>query len=137
MYRNIKNYILFVFTTALLLTGCSGVDTQVSRNVNFNAYKTFAWMPAKENTDNPKFKGPLVEQNIKENVENELAEKGIMRNDQNPDFLIDYHTYTEEKQGVDPGYSSPFMGPYYGGYGGFYGGGFYGNPYYGYYGGYP
>jgi hypothetical protein len=101
--------IVLVVTLLFSIAGCAVTD--VDRSVDFSRYKTFAWGPSEIKTDNPKYKSDLINKNIKATVEDEFAKKGITRNTKDPDFLISYNTYTEEKESVSGG--SPFYGGAY------------------------
>src|SRR5690606_29783163 len=39
----------------------------------------------------------LIHKNIRSTVESEFAKRGIGKDNKNPDFIVSYHTYTEEK----------------------------------------
>lgn len=130
-----RNLLLWPFVILLfsVFTGCSSsnVRTSVADNSNLQRYRTYSWLPAKVSSNNPEYNSEILNDKIRNSVENELAARGMMRNDENPDVRIAFNIYTEQRQGV---YSS--SSPYYGG---FYGPGFY--PYYygsfgPYYGGY-
>ena len=81
---------------ASMLTACAVTD--VDRSVNFNAYKTFTWGPSEIKVDDPTYNSGLISKNIRTTVENELAKRGIMKDDRNADFVISFKTYTKEKQ---------------------------------------
>ncbi len=40
----------------------------------------------------------LINKNIRHTVEEEFAKRGIVQDRENPDFIVSYHSYTEEKQ---------------------------------------
>jgi len=115
---------------ALLATGCAVTD--IDRSANFQSYKTFAWGEASIEVKNPLYRGELIDKEIKSTIRSEFAKRGISLTNKTPDFLVNYQTYTEDKQrtlGSNFGY--PFYYPF-----GFYG--FrWGMPYYGYGGAYP
>jgi hypothetical protein len=94
----------------LLLVATSCAVTDFDRTADFTRYRTFAWGKSEVNVKNPVHNSKLINKNIKTTVENELAKRGISRNDKDPDFMISYHTYTEQKQEATGGnyYGYPF-----------------------------
>lgn len=103
-----------------MFSGCSrDVQTTKVRDVNFDQYQTYAWLPSGDSAD-------LFNQNqgvafeIRNKINNELQSQGYRIDTENPDFLVLVHTrYNEETElrTVPSGY-------------GYYGPGFYfGRPY--------
>ncbi len=85
----------------LLLVAAGGCAvTDVDRRADFYSYRTFDWGKSIEDVDDPVYKSELIDKNIRSTVEKEFAKRGITRNEQNPDFFVSYHTYTEDKQEV-------------------------------------
>lgn len=126
-----KTIILFLALIVLALTlGCSSVTYKhdYDKSADFAAMKTYAWVaPPADPSPSVRSaleRNDLLDKRIKESVNNQLAAKGYTVNVDSPDFLVLYHTGTEDKVNVtDYGYG---YGPYgygYGGYGGWYGGG--------------
>jgi len=113
-----KRYILALLVGTLGLSGCASlVSTQVDKEANFNQYKTFTWLePEVKVGTNPLYKSNLIDRNIRQAVEQGFAQRGIMRTTQQPDLLVQYHTYTEKKR---QSYSNFNYGPFfpYGGWG--------------------
>lgn len=79
------------------LTGCTSlsVNTQHDPYAQFQSYRTFDWMP--ENISQLPADEQLLSQQLKFTVEQELLEKGIVRDAQQPDFLISYFGSSERK----------------------------------------
>jgi len=105
----------------------------VDRSANFGVYKTYTWTQPDVKTDNPLYKSDMIDRDIKRDVSAELAKRGIVENDNNPDLILEYHTFTQQKQqvyGGYPGYMYPYYGmyPYGMGYGFGYGYGAFGWP---------
>jgi len=126
-----KTAILFLALSALALTpGCSSVTYKhdFDKSADFTALKTYAWVTVPSNpaasVQAALQRNDLLDKRIKESANNQLTAKGYTQNADSPDFLVLYHTGTEDKINVtDWGYG---YGPYgygYGGYGGWYGGG--------------
>jgi hypothetical protein len=107
---SMKTQLYFVIVGLLLLVATSCAVTDFDRSADFTRYRTFAWGKSEVNVKNPVHNSKLINKNIKTTVENELAKRGISRNDRNPDFTISYHTYTEQKQEATGGnyYGYPF-----------------------------
>ncbi len=105
-----RMYISIIFLWAwVALTGCAVTD--VDRTVDFATYKTFAWGEADINVKNPVYESGLINKNIRRTVETEFAKRGIVQDERNPDFIVSYHTYTENKQQYSRGPYYPY--PYY------------------------
>ncbi len=62
---------------------------------------------------NPVYYNEIATQNLENAVESTLAEKGYQRDENNPDMLIGYHFFVEQKERTvsDP---APLYGPYMG-----------------------
>ena len=119
-------YIYYLFF-AILLGACSRVSTNVDKSANFGVYKTYAWVEPDIKVDNPLYKSDLIDRDIKRDVSAELAKRGIVESDNDPDLLLEYHTFTQQKQQIYGSYYGyPYGGMYpYGGFGMGYGyGGF-------------
>jgi hypothetical protein len=107
--KSINKFLVF----ALLLIGVTSCAvTDVDRTVDFSKYKTFSWGSSDIKVNNPKYNSDLINRNIKRTVETELASRGISLNQSNPDFVISYHTYTEQKQRTSGGYYGYPYGPF-------------------------
>jgi hypothetical protein len=91
-----KNNILLLLLSLVLLSGCAVTD--LDKQVNFSAYRTFAWTKSEVKVANPIYNSDLISKNIKRTVETEFEKRGIMKREDNPDFLVSFHTYTEQKQ---------------------------------------
>jgi hypothetical protein len=126
--KKMKIHILILFAALLGFAACSpNASSSINSSAdNFRNYKTFAWQPPDIQTDNPKYSGEMVDTEIKGNVRSELQARGLQEvpENQNPDLLITYHIYTQNKQQISGGY----YGGYYPGWGwgGYYGGWGYG-----------
>jgi hypothetical protein len=110
--------------SAILLLGCSSVSvtTDYDHEANFAALKTFEWMTVSKdvlsaNASTNMFQNSLVDKRFRTAVKSELEAKGLSENSTNPDFLVMYHTGTQEKVNVtNYGYGYGRWGGY--GYGG-------------------
>lgn len=121
-----KNVIVSLVALGVLALalGCSSVTIKhdYDKDANFAAYKTFGWLEVPTNAVGSvkaaMERNSLLDKRIKESVNRDLTGKGYTADDNNPDFLLLYHTGAEDKINVtDWGYG-------YGPYG--YGGGWYG-----------
>ncbi|MFB3922967.1 MAG: DUF4136 domain-containing protein [Terriglobia bacterium] len=77
------------------------VSTDYDHNTHFAKFKTYAWAPSK----NPA-KNPLWNQRITENIDRQLAEKGLKRVDTGADLFVTYNGGIKENmslQGFGPG----------------------------------
>jgi hypothetical protein len=122
-----KKSIIYILSAMVWLMVSSCAVTDIDRTANFNHYKTFAWGESDINVKNPVYSSSLINRNIKATVENEFAARGIQLDNKQPDFIVSYHTYTEQKQQYNNngyyGYS-PFFSPFM-----FYRFGWWGMPY--------
>jgi hypothetical protein len=107
-----KIQILLVPLLAVGLASCAVTD--FDRTANFSVYKTFSWGTADVKVENPVYESDLIHKNIKNTIEEEFAKRGIVKEKENPDFLVNYHTYTEKKEQISGRsyYGSPFFYPY-------------------------
>ena len=91
-----------VFCSAFILIflqGCSGitVSQDYEKEYNFAGLKTFSWKPNEDNDYGVK-DNDLVDNRIREAIENELSAKSFTQVDTGkPDFYISYHVTIEQK----------------------------------------
>ena len=112
---------LLVAGFAVLAAGCGSsiqIDHDYDPDANFSQYKTYDWLPqqatAQGNAQQAQERNTLLDQRIKEAVNEQLSREGLTRTSDNPDLLIAYHTGVENKVDVtDWGYT---YGSYYYGY---------------------
>jgi hypothetical protein len=111
MNFNILTSLLLLF---MALAGCSRVNTTADKSANLSNYRTYSWIEPELRAENPLYKGDLIDQSIRESVENELAQKGMVRDDVSPDVYVKYSTFAETKHGyTGPSYN---YHQFYGGY---------------------
>jgi hypothetical protein len=105
----------FLAALLLLVSSCAPrVQVDARRNVNFNKYRTYAWMdPDVTAGKNPVFYNEIATQNVEDALNGTLAEKGLSLNQTSPDLIIGYHFFVENKTRTvsDP---SPMYGPFMG-----------------------
>ena len=115
--------LLLVAVVALSLAGCSSVNitTDYDRAFDFASLKTYDWMATSASAvtadqQAAMFQTSIVNKNIKNAVNANLAPKGLTQNSTNPDFYVISHLGTEQKVNVtNYGYG---YGARWGGYGG-------------------
>ncbi|MEI9921497.1 MAG: DUF4136 domain-containing protein [Bacteroidota bacterium] len=117
----------------LLLGSCAVTD--INHDVNFKQYRTFGFSTADIQVSNPAYKSGLISSKIRKDVITEFEKHGLVYSKANPDLLVSYTTFTQDKQQNWSGYGGypmmmgwgwrgpmywgyPYMG--YGGYGGGY-----------------
>jgi hypothetical protein len=111
------NIIIPLLLFIIALAGCSGVKTEMDRTTNISTFKTYSWKAPDIKNDDSLYNNAMIDNTIKENIESELAQKGLSRKDQNPDIYVQYHTYTRTTQAPGavcaymPAYTSPLYGP--------------------------
>ncbi len=110
--------LLLVF--GLFLTGCAGIaHIEKDETVNFNNYRSFAWIETSEAKEQKESKvSDLTEQNLKKYVNSELAKQGWKEVKNKPDVLLSYDILVEKnlKEQTNSIYSRPytrwFFNPY-------------------------
>lgn len=103
------NIYAFMLLLILGVSGCAVTD--FDKSADFTHYKTFSWGESEIKVKNPVYDSDLINKRIRQTVEAEFAKRGIVKNDNDPDFLVHYHTYTEEKERSYGGY--PYRYPFY------------------------
>lgn len=129
-----KNHSFFHLTAfiilLMMLAGCSvysDVYSNSDRDADFRNYKTFAWLPDKDTT-NEAFNNQIIRNNTRNYFAHCLGELGMTVNTDTPDVLLELVVKSEKKEmtqhtGRHPyggGWSYyqnpfyyPFPGPYY------------------------
>jgi hypothetical protein len=112
-------FVILVFFGGL--AGCSSSGTLRSdydHSADFGAYKTWNFMDGA----GPDYEGyeSLFTQYMLEAITIEMDQRGYVKSD-NPDLLVNFNAYIQDKTKVRTTPSSPPMGGYYGYRGGYYG----------------
>jgi hypothetical protein len=90
-----------IYIAILLLTVMSSCAvTDIDRSADFYNYRTYAWGEPTAKVNNPVYNSELISKNIKNAIGQEFAKRGIKFNPENPDFVVSYQTFTEEKREV-------------------------------------
>jgi hypothetical protein len=107
-----KKVRLYTMAVMLLMIAGSCAVTDVDRSADFKSYRTYSWGKSEADVKKPAYNSDLISKNIRTTVEEEFAKRGIIRDKRNPDFLVSYKTYTEERRepnnGAYYGYGYPF-----------------------------
>lgn len=94
-------YLLF----GIFLFGLSGCAvTDFDRSADFSKYKTFGWGKSDIDVSSPVYDSELINKRIRRTVEEEFAKRGIQKSAEDPDFIVRYHTFTEEKERTSGGH---------------------------------
>ena len=100
-----KLFFVVLLLTAVVLMSCSpiSVRTDYDREVSFEKYKTFKWMPAPKNPKRGSVPvNSLLDKRIRQSVESELAAKGYQVITTGPaDALVAYHVGVQTRIDVD------------------------------------
>jgi hypothetical protein len=79
--------------------------------VNNAAVRTYNWIvPDMKKNQNPMYSSNYSRQRIQKALDEALASKGLMRDTQNPDLLLQFHTYTQRVRRNYFGGGYPMMG---------------------------
>ena len=89
--------------------------TDLDYTTNFARYRSYTWGKSKIHTANPVYKSDLIDLNIKANIKNEFAKKGMTLDSKKPDLLVSYQAYTDTREQASGGgfYYYPYYYPYY------------------------
>jgi hypothetical protein len=108
---------VLLFCALLMAAGCSSVSVShdFDSQADFSKLRTFSWIDAPETTSDSVQKelqtNSLVEGRVKNAVNRELAAKGIRETQENPDFLVAFHTGVEDKTDIQSwGYGYGYWG---------------------------
>ena len=99
--------------TLVLVTGCASmnVNSYVERGYDLNRFHTYAWSPAPAAaTGDPRLdSNPFFEEQVRAEIEVQLARRGFERTARLPDLLVHYHasmTQRIETRDIDQQYGS-------------------------------
>ena len=87
------------------------VDVHLDENADFSSYGTWRWIPAPQNIAfDPYISSQEVKTEIEEAVQNELFTKGYVKDDEKPDFLLNFHVATNkiDQEYINTYYSGNF-----------------------------
>lgn len=106
--------------TTIIFMGCNVTShTETAAGVDFSKYKTFSWAPHESGQNVNREDNDIVDNNIKNGIAKELAAKGWVENNSNPDVLLSYNIMVEHgmKHETQPMYTYPHTQFLYGGRG--------------------
>ncbi len=104
---------------AIFLSGCAGTaHVEKDRSANLNNYKTYSWVEkdkAGSKDEKRNHNRDIVDQNIRNSVNQQLQKKGYVESANGPDLLISSDLLIEksEKEQRDPVYSDPYTRSYF------------------------
>jgi hypothetical protein len=105
MKKNFKY--LWLFLLAVTIWSCSS-DRKISSSTNrqqLATSTTYAWAdPDIRTGSNPNYQGDIIDQYIHRSVDQEMASRGYVLNNDHPDILLKYHTYAERRLNSWGGY---------------------------------
>lgn len=108
--------VLMVASLLVLIYACSPrVAVDKNNQVDFNKYKTFAWMDSDVRAgQNPIYYNQIASESVENTMNGVLSEKGLQQVNAKPDLLVGYHFFVENKTRTVSAPMSPFYGPYLG-----------------------
>jgi len=127
MNTKLTNYILLFAVILLNLVSCSPVQvySDYDRTADFTKYKSYAWLHRSDSIHNYFYDNEIIERNVKNYVNDEMAKRGYTLDVKNPDLLMEYHITSKMKTYTvsNPIYNNNMMGyqPAYGMNNGMYG----------------
>jgi hypothetical protein len=98
-----KGIKLYMLACVLLLIATSCAVTDIDKRTDFTSYRTFTWGKAESNVENPVYESELISKNIRSTIEKEFAKRGISEDPTDPDFVVSYKTFTEQKPELTSG----------------------------------
>ncbi len=94
---------VWTLSIIFLMASCNvKVNSSYDKTQDFTSYKSFCWLNGCEFT----YTGPtylndsLLQEKIKDAIVAEMQSKGIVRDDNNPDLLIDFHITLENESSI-------------------------------------
>jgi Domain of unknown function (DUF4136) len=108
-----------------LLSGCAAVQVDTTKATPFDGYRRYAWVKPDIQTNqdrNPLLNSPLITARVEQAVDQAMQERGVTRDEKNPDFYLCYHEYVAKETRTvanppAPGYFGyrPYSAVWYGG----------------------
>lgn len=101
MFDKITKILLLSFILAVLISGCSTYDNVAStydETIDFSKYKTYAWLNTHKSDTTTYYSNDIIENNAKNYVDHELADRGYSVNLEEPDLLLELVLINEKKQ---------------------------------------
>jgi len=80
----------------LLLGSCAVTD--MNHDVDFNRYRTFGFSTADVQVDNPAYKSGLISSKVRKDIKAEFEKRGLVYDKKNPDLMVSFTTFTEDRQ---------------------------------------
>jgi hypothetical protein len=108
-----------VLAITLAMATLPGVIAAQQTTYDFDKTAPFAQYRSYAMKEGTPTKNPLIDNRLIAEIETQLAAKGLVKNDTNPDVFVVYHVAFDEQKDI----SSYSSGPMYGGYGWGWGGG--------------
>ncbi|WP_338872455.1 DUF4136 domain-containing protein [Spirosoma sp. SC4-14] len=108
--------VLMLASLLAVIYACSPrVTVDKNNRVDFSKYKTYAWMDSDVKAgQNPVYYNSLATESVENTMNGVLSNKGLQEVNANPDLLIGYHFFVEDKTRTVAAPSSPIYGPYMG-----------------------
>ena len=109
--KSFKFFGLFAIAGFILASCGSAAHIEKDDTVNFNNFKTYAWVNSSETeSDSAQKVVSLTEQKVRESVNAELAKQGWREEKDRPDVLLSYDLLVEKsvKEENNPVYSRPY-----------------------------
>jgi hypothetical protein len=88
----------------ILLGSCAVTDVESTKD--FSQYRTFGFGEPVVDVSDPKYTSGLIDARIRNAVRNEFRKRGLEYTPEEPDLIVTYKTYTEDKTASN---SSPYM----------------------------
>lgn len=110
-----KQTIILAMLLAVFYSCSPRVAVDRSNQTDFSKYRTFAWMDSDVKAgQNPLYYNQLATESVENTMSGVLGQKGLKESSSNPDLLIGYHFFVEDKTRTVANPTSPIYGPYLG-----------------------
>ena len=104
---------------SLVFAGCSNriyqnISSDYDQSVNFNNYRTFAWLNDHQPHIATPYDNEIIENNIKNYVDDEMRNRNYLPSEDQPDLLFELVLSNQSKVNTTtiPVYSSPYISAY-------------------------
>ncbi|QJW91380.1 DUF4136 domain-containing protein [Spirosoma taeanense] len=110
-----KQFLMVAGLLTVIYSCSPRVTVDSNSRVNFNKYKTFAWMDSDVKAgQNPLYYNQLATESVENTMAKVLQDKGLQQVESRPDLLVGYHFFVEDKTRTVAQPVSPIYGPYLG-----------------------
>ena len=99
MYNKLRNSILLFVIIMFIMVSCSPVQvfSDYDHAADFTKFRSYAWLHRSDSVHKYFYDNEIVERNVKNYVNQEMAKRGYALDIKNPDILLEYHISSKMK----------------------------------------